>query len=75
MTKFGIFVTRKQHIPTQGHGYPAYDLEYRDLIEFPSEVGIIAWVQHNDESSRPKKYQIIKFETLSIEKSTSYKLG
>lgn len=51
---YAVFVKTSTHIPGDqrsrdypGHGYPAYNLEKTEVIEFASKEKLLQWVENN----------------------------
>lgn len=57
-----------------GHGYPAHSVEITEFKVFESEDDMLDWVRVADGLYGPKKYRIIKFEDVVIEKTLSIRV-
>jgi hypothetical protein len=53
---FAVMVASSVHVPKQGHGYPAYNHEYWDILEFDSKEQVQAWIKKNHET---KNFHVI----------------
>lgn len=72
---YAVFVKSRYHVPgdersrtNPGHGYPAHDVEYTEVIEFQSLELLRDWVLKNDHhaSYSKKQYRAVKCTPLSV---------
>jgi hypothetical protein len=56
---FTMMMKASVHVPKQGHGYPAYNHEYWELLEFYDDDEVVAFIKKNHETLKNKEYHII----------------
>jgi hypothetical protein len=73
--KYAIFVKKKIHIEgderskqNPGHGYPAHDVQYREVIEFDDVEGLRKWI--GDNYDKYDSFSAVKFYPVNFTRQT-----
>lgn len=71
---FAVFVQSSYHVPgdersrtNPGHGYPANDVHYAEVIKFDDEEQLQAWIENEEKRGFSKKvYEAVRCYPLKV---------
>lgn len=80
--QYAVFVESSYHVEgdersrtAPGHGYPAHDVKYTEVIKFKDEAELRKWIEDQDRYTyNKKKYEVVTYTPVTVTKTVEFRI-